>query len=152
MGRAQVTLRPQEFSALTNDIRRIDARQLKVQLHDGEEIAVLDAREEGVFARRHHLLASCVPLSRLELLVDDLVPRRTTRVVWCGATTATERRCLRLDAWHRWVIRMSRFWKVASLHGKRPAIVSTAVFTFRAKRLPRLSSMRPVRLGSPRPI
>src|SRR5258708_16326726 len=83
MGRAQVTLRPQEFSALTNDIRRIDARQLKVQLHDGEEIAVLDAREEGVFARRHHLLASCVPLSRLELLVDDLVPRRTTRVVWC---------------------------------------------------------------------
>jgi hypothetical protein len=48
MGRAQVTLRPQEFSALTNDIRRIDARQLKVQLHDGEEIAVLDAREEGV--------------------------------------------------------------------------------------------------------
>jgi rhodanese-related sulfurtransferase len=83
MGRAQVTLRPQEFSALTNDIRRIDARHLKVQLHDGEEIAVLDAREEGVFARRHHLLASCVPLSRLELLVDDLVPRRTTRVVWC---------------------------------------------------------------------
>jgi rhodanese-related sulfurtransferase len=68
---------------LTSDIRRIDARQLKAQLHDGEEIAVLDAREEGVFARRHHLLASCVPLSRLELLVDDLVPRRTTRVVWC---------------------------------------------------------------------
>lgn len=67
---------------MTSDIRRIDARQLKAQLHDGGEIAVLDAREEGVFARRHLLLASCVPLSRLELLVDDLVPRRSARVVW----------------------------------------------------------------------
>ena len=68
---------------MASDIRRIDARQLKVQLHDGGEIALLDAREEGVFARRHLLLASCVPLGRLELLVDDLVPRRGVRVVWC---------------------------------------------------------------------
>jgi len=71
---------------LTSDIRRIDARQLKTQLHDGREIAVLDAREEGVFARRHLLPASCVPLSRLELLIDDLVPRRTARVVWCDGS------------------------------------------------------------------
>jgi rhodanese-related sulfurtransferase len=81
---------------VTSDIRRIDAQQLKVQLHDGEEIAVLDAREEGVFARRHLLLASCVPLSRLELLVDDLVPRRAVRVVWCddgdGAALLAARR------------------------------------------------------------
>ncbi len=68
---------------MTSEIRRIDARDLKAQLHDGGEIAVLDAREEGIFARRHLLLASCVPLSRLELLVDDLAPRRTARVVWC---------------------------------------------------------------------
>jgi rhodanese-related sulfurtransferase len=69
---------------------------LKVQLHDGGEIAVLDAREEGVFARRHLLLATCIPRSRLELLVDDLVPRRTTRVVWCddgdGAALLAARR------------------------------------------------------------
>ena len=64
--------------------KRIDPRGLKAQLHDGGEIALLDAREEGPFSRRHLLLASCVPLSRLELLVDDLVPRRTARVVWCG--------------------------------------------------------------------
>ena len=63
--------------------KRIGARALKAQLHDGGEIALLDAREEGPFSRRHLLLASCVPLSRLELLVDDLVPRRTARVVWC---------------------------------------------------------------------
>ena len=65
--------------------------QLKAQLHDGGEIALLDAREEGVFHARHLLLASCVPLSRLELLIDDLVPRRSRAS--CGATMATVRRC-----------------------------------------------------------
>jgi len=68
---------------LSDATRRIDAQQLKAQLHDGGEVALLDAREEGPFSRRHLLMASCVPLSRLELLVDDLVPRRTARVVWC---------------------------------------------------------------------
>jgi hypothetical protein len=37
----------------------------KAPLHDEGEIALIDAREEGVFARRHLLLASCVPLGRL---------------------------------------------------------------------------------------
>ena len=68
---------------MSDATRRIDARGLKAQLHDGGEIALLDAREEGPFSRRHLLMASCVPLSRLELLVDDLVPRRGARVVWC---------------------------------------------------------------------
>ncbi len=68
---------------MSDGTKRIDARSLKAQLHDGGEIALLDAREEGPFSRRHLLMASCVPLSRLELLVDDLVPRRATRVVWC---------------------------------------------------------------------
>ncbi len=64
-------------------IKRIDARALKAQLHDGGELALLDAREELPFGKRHLLMASCVPLSRLELLVADLVPRRGARVVWC---------------------------------------------------------------------
>ena len=68
---------------MTGDVKRLGAAELKRQLHDGGEIALLDAREEGVFHARHLLLASCVPLGRLELLVDDLVPRRATRVVWC---------------------------------------------------------------------
>ncbi len=68
---------------MSDGTKRIDARRLKAQLHDGGEIALLDAREEGPFSRRHLLMASCVPLSRLELLVDDLVPRRAARVVWC---------------------------------------------------------------------
>ena len=68
---------------MNSGIKRIPAQALKAQLHDGGEIAVLDAREEGVFFHRHLLMASCAPLSRLELLIDDLVPRRGARVVWC---------------------------------------------------------------------
>ena len=68
---------------MAGEVKRLGAAELKRQLHDGGEIALLDAREEGVFHARHLLLASCVPLGRLELLVDDLVPRRGTRVVWC---------------------------------------------------------------------
>ena len=68
---------------MNNGIRRIGAADLKAQLHDGEEIALLDPREEVPFDARHLLMAACVPLGRLELLIDDLVPRRAARVVWC---------------------------------------------------------------------
>lgn len=63
--------------------RTIDAATLKAALHDGQEIALLDAREEVPFDARHILMAACVPLSRLETIVDSSVPRRSTRVVWC---------------------------------------------------------------------
>ena len=56
-----------------NKIKIIDALTLKAQLHDGGELALLDAREELLFGRRHLLMASCIPLSRLELLVVTLV-------------------------------------------------------------------------------
>ena len=52
-------------------------------LHDGAEIAVLDVREEGVFAKRHLLLAASVSLSQLEMRVPLLVPRRSARIVIC---------------------------------------------------------------------
>jgi rhodanese-related sulfurtransferase len=68
---------------MQDGFRRISAEVLKAQLHDGQEIARLDAREEATFDKRHLFLASCVPLSRLEMMIDDLVPRRSTRVVWC---------------------------------------------------------------------
>ena len=64
-------------------VREIDAAALKAALHDGQEIALLDAREEVPFDARHILMAACVPLSRLEFLVDAVVPRRATRIVWC---------------------------------------------------------------------
>ena len=70
----------------------ISAMQLKSMLHDGAEIAVLDVREEGVFAKRHLLLAASVPLSRLEVRVPLLVPRRSTRVVICDGNEGLAQR------------------------------------------------------------
>lgn len=46
-----------------------------------DEIALLDVREVGAFARKHLLLAVPAPLWRLELVIDALVPRRDTPVV-----------------------------------------------------------------------
>ncbi len=54
-------------------------------LLDGEELAILDVREELTFSQGHLLHARCVPLSRLELKMAALVPRRSTRIVLCDA-------------------------------------------------------------------
>ena len=59
----------------------IPAEALKRFIGDGEELAILDVREEGVFAEGHLLFAASAPLSQLELRIDRLVPRRTARVV-----------------------------------------------------------------------
>ena len=64
-------------------VKSIDSAALKAWLHDGAEIALLDAREEVPFDRRHILMAACVPLGRIELIVRDCVPRWGVRVVWC---------------------------------------------------------------------
>lgn len=70
---------------MTDRLPLISAAELKAALHDGAEVALLDAREEVPFDARHLLFACCVPIGRLEALVDDLVPRRDTRVIWCDA-------------------------------------------------------------------
>ncbi len=70
----------------------VTAPELKAMLHDGREIALLDAREEGVFAKRHLLLAASVPLSRLEVRVPLLVPRRSARVVICDGNEGLAQR------------------------------------------------------------
>jgi rhodanese-related sulfurtransferase len=46
-----------------------------------DELALLDVRPAGTFARGHILLASNAPLERLEIDVPRLVPRRTAPVV-----------------------------------------------------------------------
>ncbi len=61
----------------------IDAGSLRSWLLDDEELALFDVREEMVFGRGHILYASCLPLSRLELKVDALAPRRPVRMVVC---------------------------------------------------------------------
>jgi rhodanese-related sulfurtransferase len=52
-------------------------------LSDGEELALIDLREELIYSRNHLLWARSVPLSRLELRFARLVPRKTTRIVLC---------------------------------------------------------------------
>jgi rhodanese-related sulfurtransferase len=59
----------------------IPARELKSTITDGRELALIDVREQGVFGRGHLLFATCIPLSRLELRIRDLVPRRDVRMV-----------------------------------------------------------------------
>ena len=63
------------------DVRRVGARALRAMLLDGQELALLDVREERVFSENHLLFARSMPLSRLELRMARLVPRRTTRIV-----------------------------------------------------------------------
>jgi rhodanese-related sulfurtransferase len=63
----------------------VTAAQLRDRLRSGGEIAIVDTREEGSFHERHLLMASCLPLSRLELLAPGLLPRRSAPIVVCDA-------------------------------------------------------------------
>lgn len=70
----------------------IDAVALKRMLGDGQELALLDVREELAFSEGHLLFARSLPLSRLELRIARLVPRPTTRTILCdGADGLAER-------------------------------------------------------------
>ena len=54
---------------------------LKAWLRDGQELAILDAREEGEFGASHLFWAVPCPLSQAELRAPRLLPRRGVRVV-----------------------------------------------------------------------
>jgi rhodanese-related sulfurtransferase len=64
-------------------LQPLSAPALKAMLADGQELALVDLREELIFAQNHLLFARSVPLSRLELNFGRLVPRRGTRIVLC---------------------------------------------------------------------
>jgi len=59
----------------------ISPRALFEVLKDGKEIALIDVREQGVFSEAHMLAANCIPVSRMERVIYDLIPRRSTRIV-----------------------------------------------------------------------
>ncbi|HLU02954.1 MAG TPA: rhodanese-like domain-containing protein [Advenella sp.] len=65
-------------------MKYINARALKQQIHDTEEIAVLDIREHGQYGENHLFFAVSVPYSALELEIERLVPRKNTRIVMYG--------------------------------------------------------------------
>jgi len=60
---------------------RIAPATLKAWLRDGQELAILDAREEGEFGASHLFWAVPCPLSQAELRAPGLLPRRDVRVV-----------------------------------------------------------------------
>jgi rhodanese-related sulfurtransferase len=69
--------------AMVGKSRKIMAAELRERYQAGGEIAIVDAREEGSFHGRHLLMASCLPLSRLELIAPGLLPRRSAPIVVC---------------------------------------------------------------------
>src|SRR5215831_19436209 len=68
---------------MTSRAKSITPAELRQRYQAGGEIAIVDAREEGVFHERHLLMASCLPLSRLELIAPGLLPRRSAPIVVC---------------------------------------------------------------------
>jgi len=64
-----------------SEVARVSAAALRAMLLDENELALIDVREERIFSESHLLFARSVPLSRLELRMARLVPRRTTRIV-----------------------------------------------------------------------
>jgi rhodanese-related sulfurtransferase len=72
--------------------RVVGPAQLKAMLRDGQELALVDVREQGVYFHEHLLFAACIPLSHLEMRVADLIPRKGTRVVLCDGGEDLARR------------------------------------------------------------
>ena len=61
--------------------KRIAPNDAAKALEAGEEITLLDVREIMLFGKGHPLRATNLPLSRLELSIMDVVPRRSTPVL-----------------------------------------------------------------------
>lgn len=69
---------------LSYSVGLIGPLDLRAMMVDGEELSVLDVREEGVYSRDGHLLrVSNVPMSVLEMRATALIPRKSTRIVVC---------------------------------------------------------------------
>lgn len=80
-------------------MRSIGAAELKARLRGGDELALIDVREDVEFHASHLLFAANVPLSRLERMIDDLVPRRGAPVVVCDAGDGLAARAARRLEW-----------------------------------------------------
>jgi len=86
---------------LSGSWQTVSASKLKEWLVGGDELALLDAREQGVFCQEHLFHAACVPYSRVEMDLERLVPRLDARIVWvddgaCGLAERAADRCIAL--------------------------------------------------------
>lgn len=79
----------------------VSPKELRSLIIGSAELALLDLREGGLFAQSHLLFAINCPLSRLELFIEGLVPRKDVQVVVCAGAEDTdlcELGAVRLDA------------------------------------------------------
>lgn len=75
---------------------RITPQDVRALTASGEEVALLDVREEGVHSRGHLFLATSLPLSHLELRIGPLVPRLSTCIVLVDDDEALAQRAARV--------------------------------------------------------
>jgi rhodanese-related sulfurtransferase len=79
--------------------QQVDAAALKKMIADGDELALLDIREDGQFGEGHMLFAVPMPYSHLEARLDTQLPRRSVRTVLVDAGDGVaERAAARLTA------------------------------------------------------
>ncbi|MGE3539827.1 MAG: rhodanese-like domain-containing protein [Candidatus Tectimicrobiota bacterium] len=77
----------------------VDATSVKKMINDGDELALLDVREDGQFGEGHMLFAVPMPYSHLEARLAAQLPRRSTRTVLVdGGDGVAERAAARLEA------------------------------------------------------
>ncbi len=109
--------------------RTVSSRDLKNALHDGNELALLDVREEGQFGEGHLLFATPLPYSRLELGIAALVPRKSVRIVLCDdGDGVAERGVKRLNA--------IGYTDVSVLAGGNPAWAAAGFAIFKGVNVP----------------
>ena len=109
--------------------RTVSPRDLKNALHDGNELALLDVREEGQFGEGHLLFATPLPYSRLELGIGALVPRKSARIVLCDdGDGVAERGVKRLNA--------IGYADVSVLAGGNPAWAAAGFAIFKGVNVP----------------
>lgn len=71
-------------------MNKISTLELRHLLLGEQEFALIDVREQGAFSKSHLLFAVCVPLSRMELLIGDLVPSKNTTLIIVDDTTSDD--------------------------------------------------------------
>ncbi len=107
----------------------LEPHALKARLAEGRELALLDVREDGEFGEGHALFAVPCPFSRLELLVVDLVPRRTVPVVLMDGGDGVGRRAAVL-------LETMGYTDVAVVEGGVPAWVRAGYTAFQGVNVP----------------
>jgi len=74
-----------------NEIKQVSATALRDLITGKEELALIDLREGGVFSQSHLLFAANCPLSKLEVLIERLVPRKSVFLVICVSDSDAKR-------------------------------------------------------------